>query len=274
MNTEGIHGKLFRYSSRKNLVAFQCGEFERQIVFIGGLTDGFLAVPYLTRLCEVANQTDWGVTQVLLSSSYTGYGISSLESDAAEIDELLVFLKANGVVSVVLLGHSTGCQDAVFYMRSPSRSSLVKGVILQAPVSDREYMATLSNTEVAIKLAKGMKHNGNEEELMPRDVSSVPITANRFLSLSTQDGDDDMFSSDLTQDFLAQKLGHMNIPTLIVMSLRDEYIPSEINIPLLVQKLKSSIPGSIDPVLLEGNHSLEGLCNEFSDIILGFIQSV
>lgn len=36
---------------------------------------------------------------------------------------------------VVLLGHSTGCQDSLLYIRE-HQCGKVKGIVLQAPVSD------------------------------------------------------------------------------------------------------------------------------------------
>ena len=52
--------------------------------------------------------------QVLLSSSYGGWGVASLDGDAEELEELLAHLTSRrGVKRVVLCGHSTGCQDIV-----------------------------------------------------------------------------------------------------------------------------------------------------------------
>lgn len=64
----------------------------------------------------------------------------------------------------------------------PQLRAAVRGVVLQAPVSDREYMATLPETEglIAVARSKGGK------ELMPVDTDEAPITASRFLSLATK----------------------------------------------------------------------------------------
>lgn len=51
---------------------------------------------------------------------------------------------------------------------------------VQAPVSDREYNATLPQTASMIDLAFKMINEGKGLELMPRDASpDVPITAYR-----------------------------------------------------------------------------------------------
>ena len=82
-----------------------------------------------------------------LTSSYSGYGISSLDKDASEISLLTDTLyTAYGSTDIVLVGHSTGCQIIVRFMQRHHRvegglmTSLIRGAVLQAAVSDREYL--------------------------------------------------------------------------------------------------------------------------------------
>ena len=65
----------------------------------------------------------------------------------------------------------------------PELRAAVRGVVLQAPVSDREYMASLPETEGQIAVAR-VRLGGNE--LMPADTDEAPMTASRFLSLATK----------------------------------------------------------------------------------------
>ncbi|KAG0542156.1 hypothetical protein BDA96_02G078900 [Sorghum bicolor] len=208
-----LRGALFKYGPKSAQVAFRTGDFNHQVIFIGGLTDGLLATDYLEPLSLALEVEKWSLVQPLLSSSYTGYGISSLEQDALELDQLISYLinKENSE-GVILLGHSTGCQDIVHYMRTNfACSKAVSGVILQAPVSDREYRATLPETAEMIDLAAKMISEGRGMELMPREANpDAPITAYRYHSLCSYMGDDDMFSSDLSEDQLRQRLGHMS----------------------------------------------------------------
>ncbi|KAK8459145.1 hypothetical protein SEVIR_2G085600v4 [Setaria viridis] len=208
-----LRGALFKYGPKSAQVAFRTGDFNHQVIFIGGLTDGLLATDYLEPLSLALEVEKWSLVQPLLSSSYTGYGISSLEQDALELDQLISYLinKENSE-GVILLGHSTGCQDIVHYMRTNfACSKAVSGVILQAPVSDREYRATLPETAEMIDLAAKMISEGRGMDLMPREANpDAPITAYRYHSLCSYMGDDDMFSSDLSEDQLRQRLGHMS----------------------------------------------------------------
>uniref|UniRef100_A0A0E0E932 Uncharacterized protein n=1 Tax=Oryza meridionalis TaxID=40149 RepID=A0A0E0E932_9ORYZ len=74
-----VQGALFKYGPKSAQVAFKTGDFNHQVIFIGGLTDGFLATDYLEPLSLALEVEKWSLVQPLLSSSYTGYGISSLE---------------------------------------------------------------------------------------------------------------------------------------------------------------------------------------------------
>ncbi|KAG7028929.1 SPAPB24D3.06c [Cucurbita argyrosperma subsp. argyrosperma] len=167
-----FRGLLFKYGPKPI----------QQVIFIGGLTDGFMATEYLEPLAIALDKEKWSLVQILLSSSYSGYGTSSLQQDAKELDQLVSYLiNKEDSEGVVLLGHSTGCQDIVYYMRTNAACSrAVRGAILQAPVSDREYRATLPETAAMIDLASTMINEGRGLDLMPREADPSPITATRL----------------------------------------------------------------------------------------------
>nr|CAB3456082.1 unnamed protein product [Digitaria exilis] len=257
-------------------VAFRTGDFNHQVIFIGGLTDGLLATDYLEPLSLALEVEKWSLVQPLLSSSYTGYGISSLEQDALELDQLISYLinKENSE-GVILLGHSTGCQDIVHYMRTNfACSKAVSGVILQAPVSDREYRATLPETAEMIDLAAKMIGEGHGMDLMPREANpDAPITAYRYHSLCSYMGDDDMFSSDLSEDQLRQRLGHMSTTQCqVIFSMGDEYVPEYVDKKALVERLCRALGGAEKVEIEWGNHSLSNRVQEAVRAIVDFVK--
>ncbi|KAL8515364.1 hypothetical protein ACS0TY_014174 [Phlomoides rotata] len=221
-------------------VAFKTGDYKEQVVFISGLNEGLLASEYLEPLAIALEKEHWSLVQFLFSSSYGGYGVSTLKQDAAELDQLISYLiNKDDSHGVILLGHSTGCQDIVHYLRSNAACSrAVRAAILQAPVSDREYMATFPETASMIELASMMIREGREAELMPRKANSdTPITAYRYHSLFAYNEADDLFSSDFSEEELRQKLGHMsNTPTLVMFSMDDECVPKHIDKKALVSR--------------------------------------
>ncbi|XP_078435944.1 alpha/beta-Hydrolases superfamily protein [Wolffia australiana] len=271
-----IPGVLFKYGPKQVQVAFKTGDFRQQVIFIGGLGEGYLATQYLEPLSVALEKENWSLVQPLLSSSYSGYGISSLKQDSSELDQLISYLinKENSE-GVVLLGHSTGCQDIVYYMRSNSAcSKAVRGAILQAPVSDREYRATLPETAAMIDLALTMINEDKAQELMPRNAEpDAPITAYRYHSLSAFMGDDDMFSSDLTDDQLRLRLGHMaNTPCQVIFSMADEYVPDYVDKKAFVERLCKALGGAEKVEVEWGNHALSNRLEEAVKAIMDFLK--
>lgn len=271
-----FRGVMFKYGPKPIQVAFKTGDYKQQVIFIGGLTDGFLATEYLEPLAIALDKEKWSLVQFLLSSSYCGYGISSLKQDAIELDQLINYLiNKEDSEGVVLLGHSTGCQDIVYYMRTNAACSrAVRAAIFQAPVSDREYLATLPETAAMIDLASTMISEGRASELMPREANpDAPITASRYHSLCAYNGDDDMFSSDLSDDQLRMRLGHMsNTPCQVLFSMADEYVPEYVDKKALVDRLCKAMGGAEKVEVEWGNHSLSNRVEEAVQAIIDFVK--
>lgn len=104
-------GELFTYHQELNLVAFESGpkDTKQVVVFIGGLGDGFNAIPVLKPLNETLTSCGWSLVQVQLESSFNGYGTTNLQADAKQLDTLVDYLKTQRAKTrIVFLGHSTG----------------------------------------------------------------------------------------------------------------------------------------------------------------------
>jgi pimeloyl-ACP methyl ester carboxylesterase len=269
-----LNGKLLKYS-KGGLVSFLHGSHPNVCILIGGLTDGPLSLPYTNKLAEKLDQLNFSLALPVLRSSYAGYGISSLSEDSEDLCNLISTLQLKEEGKVILLGHSTGCQSAVTFMRLADAESKrrVSGVILQAPVSDREFICTqpIPRLDELTQLAESAR----PDELMPRDADPCglgnPITAYRFLSLTGKEGDDDLFSSDLSDEQLKQRLGHVSVPCLVIFSLDDEYVPLSVNRHALQERLAAAMPrGSF--VGLKGVHNLKGLEDELTSSVATFID--
>ncbi len=290
--TLGLEGRLYRYrTSPSGLQAFESPArhaYSRFAVFVGGLTDGLLATPYVERLAEECDKRGWAMVQPIISSAYAGYGCGSLERDASELTELLQFLvDSRGASSLAIIGHSTGCQDAVHLLATaPSElRARVRAAILQAPCSDTEANSMSGDAaEQAATLAKAeaLVASGDGEALMPEKMYGfVPISASRYVSLHGRGGADDMFSSYFTDDELHERLGHMGtagiraaagklathpvpshrgLRTLFAHSEWDEYVPDSVNVHELSQRLVRAAGGPENGaealVVPKGMHSL------------------
>jgi len=271
-----MEGRMYIYDLSKRLVAFETGLIESTqfVISIGGLTDGFLGLPYIEPLAKKLNSIQWSLIQILLSSSYSGYGISSLQQDSEELDKFLSHLQQrNKVKKLILLGHSTGCQDIVYFLKNTTQNiHIVNKIVLQAAVSDRDYMFTKPETEYYLTIAKEKIKNGNANELLDIKATDVPITAYRYNSFAGRLGDDDMFSNDLTDQELQTLLGHVNIPTLLVNSSYDEYVPKNIDSKKLTERIGYSLKAKVF-IINGAKHNLSNCENEFISYVVDFINS-
>lgn len=211
-------------------------------VFVPGLGDTIASCPYMAKLARVLREYEYSLVMPQLSCNMGGWGQSSLEGDAQEIAACIAHLRSTPAKKdgmVVLMGHSTGCQDSIAYLLSSQRTTdprtRLEGAILQAPVSDREsyeHRREEASEEERVKmdeelaLATQLVQEGKGARIMPSDsaYTSTPpkpidgdaysdftngsgnsaavlnpaTTAYRFWSLYAKGGDDDFFSSDLS----------------------------------------------------------------------------
>jgi pimeloyl-ACP methyl ester carboxylesterase len=78
----------------------------------------------------------------------------------------------------------------------------------------------------------------------------------QFGSLFIRLGDDDMFSSDLTDEELNSRLSHVQIPCLIAFSCKDEYLPPNVDALKLCSRIQAAIPNSSLLTLPDANHGI------------------
>lgn len=269
-----MFGELNIYNPDTRLSLFQTNSSLPNIfIFLGGLTDGLLALPYLSKLSKVLEEHQYSLVQPLLSSSYLGYGRVNLDEDVKELDKVINYLikknkkactsntsntvveeeegidsmekvkKNENNIKIILMGHSTGAQDAMHFAKYGKTKEYLSGIILQGAVSDREYGVYLKGKEqmdLEIEIAKTLISQNKGDNFMPPDVDDAPITANRFISLYAEGGTDDMFSSDLKDEELGktflnlEKIGeyksYIECPIILISSGKDEYVPNYINI--------------------------------------------
>ena len=260
-------GNLWRWNDDSGLVAFASGDMHsrNKIICIGGLTDGLLACPYTPLITERFCSKGWGVVQPLFSSSYSGYGTGSLERDSIQISEFILHLREKwSCERVVIVGHSTGCQNAVHFAQygNPNAVAMLVGIALQAPVSDQESAQQEPGMVEFLAWAKSQSQSTAEVDmLMPLEAHYTPITVRRFLSLFDRFGDDDFFSSYFSPQQFAERLGHLAaLPhlkaVLVAYSMSDQYVPKAIDKNRLVDSLVAAIGPKAIALKLDGDHNL------------------
>ena len=227
-----MYGNLFIYDPNYKLVAFESGSSSssRCMILLGGLTDGLLSLPYAERLSLKLQSISqpYSLIQPLLRSSNLQYGWHTIDNDIEDLRTLIDYLvnHRTDLKSIILMGHSTGCQDIIHYLRQEKVHPKITRVILQGPVSDREYLTRLSSTKDQLNYCR--ENKTNRHEWLPRYLHDPPLTIERCLSLNEVNSSEDMFSSDLTDQQLKSIYQNISIPIIWIWSKRDEYVPDDI----------------------------------------------
>ena len=182
----------------------------------------------------------------------------------------------------VIFGHSTGSQDILHYLSRPNPHDkehafdpclentvrpVVDGAIMQAAVSDREVIQLLfqhgfkGKTSAELKATfeqlvaisqESMQQSQTCDTLLPLWMTSqiypsdTPLSARRFLSLThggpKKPGEDDLFSSDLSDEQLEKtfgqvgKQGLLRWKLMVILSGADQSVPEWVDKELLLSR--------------------------------------
>lgn len=314
------NGRLHTYRSVPPLVAFEHLPPHDQhvpptntLLFVGGLTDGLHTVPFVRPLAA-SLPPSWSLVEVLLSSSYTGWGSSSLTKDVREIAQCVTYfrkLRSSSSIDdtaggkIILMGHSTGCQDVMHYLTSPPGVSAgnvastgegngetktrpaVDAGILQASVSDREVIVlqlTPQEYTDSCTRAQEMVDSKQGADVLPlhmtRKFLPTPISASRWLSMASPGpahaGEDDYFSSDLGDERLRAtfaKIGGTGAVLGIYYGGEDEAVPESVDKRALVERWirivedGGGVVGEGSGVVPGATHNVEGGGKPLEDLI-------
>lgn len=202
-----MEGKIFVYNVHGSIAYKSNTMSDRSIILIGGLGDGILSIAYLDRLLQFCEENRICLIVPQLRSQ-PNFELVSIEQDVADVRSIVDATQGR----IVLIGHSTGCQDALLYLDShPGR---VAGIVLQAPVSDIEAQ----DDPLLQERVQEARHAGQYFEYAGR-----MWLCERFISLFESHGREDLFSSYLNEEDFARWRGR--VPILSVLSGNDEYCP-------------------------------------------------
>lgn len=275
------------HSPAHGLLAFEhntgaSSSSQNYILFIPGLGDTILSVHYAATLATLL-PTSWRVIELALSSASKGWTTSSLKQDAEELETIVRYFRnlAGDAGKIVLMGHSTGCQISAEYVVGPwknvdggkystSGRPKVDGVVLQAGISDREGVADIEGLNIpdTLTTAKNMVKSGNGGDHMSKQVLDSPFlaqpTAQRWVSLVDEEGDDDYFSSDIGDERIQRIWGlggleGIKMPVCVMWGEQDEYLPKWVDKKQVLDRWKAAAKGTWDEgsgIVLGATHNL------------------
>ncbi len=146
-----------------------------------------------------------------------------------DIQGAINLARKQGAKKIYLVGHSTGCQKAV-YWASRTKGRGVKGIILLAPVSDYADILRRVKPErlrQLVALARSLVRRGKKHELLPKPAAFFSwgpflCDAQRFLSLYSPDSKETIFSYEQPRK-RPRVLESVRVPVLVLWAEKDEY---------------------------------------------------
>ncbi|KAI1180381.1 dolichol-phosphate mannosyltransferase [Nemania sp. FL0916] len=261
------------------------------LVFVGGLGDGPHTVPYpraIAKRLEQEPSLAYSVFEFRLKSSFSAFGYARLVDDVADIAALVKYLRSIGKERIVLMGHSTGCQDCMEYASPKHAAPPVDGYILQAPVCDADAIALEMSQDLlepSLTLAKQLIDTGKSHECMPPAqlpdfMRGSPVSAWRWYALASRDGEDNYFGPGLLDEVASPYWKRIDKPLLILHSGDDEFVPKTVDKenliahwrqlcnPGIASEFSGTIPGAGHRV--EEPDAEDWLC----DTVIKFLQTI
>jgi pimeloyl-ACP methyl ester carboxylesterase len=150
-----------------------------------------------------------------------GAGFERFEDCIYDIRAVILLAKKLGYKKIVLAGHSTGANKALYYTYKTKGRS-VGGLMLIGSLSDvtvgREM--GIRRLEKALRIAKKL-YRKNRHKLMPQEFGIY--TAERYLSLYRPGGREDVFPYH-NPKARWQELKSVKVPIAVVVGSRDEHL--------------------------------------------------
>lgn len=142
-----------------------------------------------------------------------------------DIQGAVNFCKKQGFKNIVLCGHSTGCQKAIYYLAKTKNQKQIAKVILLCPISD--YADAIAFKKKKIKkvenIARRLVKAGRKHQLISPEIWPQYHDAQRFLSLFTPDSNEEIFCY-ATPGRRPATLQKVNASLLLVFAEKDEYL--------------------------------------------------
>lgn len=205
----------------------------------------------------------------------TGFGGASFEKfeDCIhDIRAIIRFAKKLGYKNIVLAGHSTGANKALYYLYK-TRDKIVKSLILLGPLSDHPAMIKQIGRirlKKALAIAKKLNRK-NPLLLMPQEYGVY--TARRYLSLYYPGTNEDVFPyHNLKAGW--KELKSVKQPVAVIIGSSDEHLdrPAKKFIDIFRKNAKST--KSFYGIIIKGvNHNFRGKEKELTREIMRFIRT-
>lgn len=207
--------------------------------------------------------------------SFTGGAAHEVFTDCVDdIAGAVQFALSQGAKKIILVGHSTGSQKAIYYLSKNNNQKRIHGAVLLSALSDFAgimHTIPVEDYKNLLKISEALVMQGTPHQLLPTTVWPALADAQRFLSLATPMSEEEIFSYyDPNKKSIFSSI---TTPTLVLLGDADEYSDrpmSEIKAWFDTHQKAVQYQSKI---IKDGDHGFSGKEQEVAKLIKNFHKS-
>lgn len=201
-----------------------------------------------------------------------GAGFERFEDCVHDIRAMIRFARSIGFTDIILAGHSTGANKAVYYAAAAKDKS-IKGLVLLGAISDIvAFQKEMEKKKFAAAQKIANRLRKNPRALMP--LTYGLFSARRFWSLCNPFEHEDTFPYyDAKRKWTAFE--SINIPIHVIIGTRDEHLDRKPADYLALFQSHALLTKDFRGSMIKGaNHSFRRKEKETAEQIVAFIQNL
>lgn len=250
-------GRLMYYYKDpfRKVPIFISGDAPRCVLWMGGQSESFFTINYFGELAKDLGG-DWSFAQMELPSSHIAYGAQDHLRDAEDVDDILELLSAKqNMQEIVLFATSTGVQVALALLANGRNAHMITRVILHGIVSpiDNEFFNDAATARCRERVMELLAAGRKEDSEAMVGYYDLPITAARLSGGGFPSLQEALWQPALSGDngTVSKALGHIAVPTLIMIAAEAQYKPSQEMVDTVVIAAKTALGCSSDDSVVQ-----------------------
>lgn len=203
---------------------------------------------------------------------YQGKAFEKFEDSIKDIRTVVREAKRIGFKKIILAGHSTGSNKALYYMYKTQDHS-IRGLILTGALSDMSVWDTgeLQDMRQALAVAKRLVKK-NPDALLPQEYGIY--TAKRYLSLYEARHAEDVFPYHNRKGSW-KELKSIHVPIAVIIGSRDQYLDRPAQKLIEIFKKNAIHTKSFSGVVIQGaNHGFYKKEKELAGVITSWVKKI
>ena len=267
------------------------------LIWIHGLTSYFYSSPTLIReLSQLCQKNGIGyfkfntrghdiVARGQGNKKLLGTTYEKFEDCVYDIRAMILFARKRGYKNIILTGHSTGANKALYYTYK-TRDRTVKGIILLGPVSDIAYdTKLLGGKELQKRIARVKRLKSRNPALLVPPQYGI-YTTRRYLSLLLPGMPEDVFPYH-NPNTKWKELRSVKTPLAVIFGSRDQYLDrpaqkiieifQKNTIPTRRNFLKKNLGGQAKSfsgiIIKDADHSFRKKEKELARVIMEWVKT-